>query len=890
MTTDSHLWARAQREYPLFAANLLRIVTKKGGKPEAFRMNRTQWVLHRAAERQREQTGRIRVLILKGRQTGISTYALGRGYWKVGQTSGYQAFILTHRQDATTALFRRLKRMHDSMPADVQPVVRQSNANELLFDRPEGSAFRVATAQNVHGEVGRGDTFQFLHGSEVAFWPQAADHFAGAMQALADQDGTECWLESTANGTTGPFYDEWIKAEKKQSGFLPCFLPWYWHEEYVASPPDHWMPPKVIAEYMAMHRLEPAQGYWLQLKNRQLGGTDDKIGIKLRQEYPACIVGNQKVGTQRAGLIAIEDVMPGDMVSTGLVQAATQAGVKPTVCVTTALGYELRCTPDHPLASAEQLGEWIQAADSLDRMVRLQSPAFAVSAPSVEWNPFPAVRSSIAVTPDFARLLGYFIGDGSWHDATFSIACNGKDQDVVADVASLITRFLGKPNIRTTGKKGGCTEVRTHAARLAEPLNAMGLIRPEKPHRVVRVPACIMAAPRETVREFLRGLFEADGFAADKGTRVSLFSKHQSFLREVQLLLLGFGITVRRTAERKINGFGREYTGAQLTLRAAEALAFVDRIGFVSARKSERIAKFAPTAKARGRLHMQDRVASIVSEGERMTYDISVPGLTAFDANGFLVHNTAAEAFVVTGGENALIEPELVLAARRNQELEPAWGAAWVIGVDIARGGEDQTRIVDRRGRVMGWKINEVVKNGRDLMPVTERVARLLNLNPDIRKAYIDITGIGAGVFDSLRAAGYAARVVGVNFGESASEDERFVNKRAEMWGRMEEWLRLPGGVKVPDDDIVTRHLCAPAKSYRLNGELQIEPKPDIKKRVGFSPDFGDAACLTFAESLPWEEPGRPPEVEAFERGVMEGLDDYGRLIGPENPYAYMGR
>ena len=135
--------------------------------------------------------------MLKGRQTGVSTYVGARFYHKVTNRQGCRARILTHLQDATDNLFGIVQRFHDHCDEEVKPHTAAANAKELYFDLLDSGYF-VATAGS--REVGRSDTIQLFHGSEVAFWPNAESHIEGIGQAIADVPRTESILESTANG------------------------------------------------------------------------------------------------------------------------------------------------------------------------------------------------------------------------------------------------------------------------------------------------------------------------------------------------------------------------------------------------------------------------------------------------------------------------------------------------------------------------------------------------------------------------------------------------------------------------------------------------------------------------------------------------------------------
>ena len=153
-------------------------------------------------------------------------------------------------------------------------------------------------------------------------------------------------------------------------------------------------------------------------------------------------------------------------------------------------------------------------------------------------------------------------------------------------------------------------------------------------------------------------------------------------------------------------------------------------------------------------------------------------------------------------------------------------------------------------------------------------MCRVLRDNPDIRKAYIDASeGMGAAVVSIVRANGFQERVAGVNFGAEAQEPDLYPNRRCEMWARARDWFRDPGGAQIPDSDIAQRHLTAPKYSHDPNGRLVLEPKPKIKARTGFSPDWGDAFALTFAELLPIDLTEPLPKWARDDLGDDDGGD-----------------
>lgn len=195
-------------------------------------------------------------------------------------------------------------------------------------------------------------------------------------------------------------------------------------------------------------------------------------------------------------------------------------------------------------------------------------------------------------------------------------------------------------------------------------------------------------------------------------------------------------------------------------------------------------------------------------------------------------------------GHRAIVNTLAVARARKIDSKTIQAVGAHVIGVDPARFGDDDTAIIHRRGR-KAWGLEKI--NGLDTMAVAGRVVRLLEDDKTIRMAFIDIGGLGAGVYDRLVELGYGERVTAVNFGGKASDERKYFNKRSEMWGEMAEWLADMITPSIPDDDGLHADLTAPGYRHSSNGQIKLDPKEAIKKELGKSPDAGDALALTFA-------------------------------------------
>jgi hypothetical protein len=220
---------------PLFAQGFLNI-RSKSGQIKHFELNRAQLYLHSRLEEQLEKAGKVRALILKGRQQGCSTYVQARYFHKVITQRGKKAFILTHEAEATKNLFDMAKRYYESLPEGLAPKSDASNAKELNF-RSLNSGYSVGTAGNK--AVGRSQTIQLMHASEAAYYPHAEEHAKGILQAVSNEAGTEIIIESTANGIGNYFYNLWMGAISGQSDFQAIFIPWYWQTEYTAHPREN---------------------------------------------------------------------------------------------------------------------------------------------------------------------------------------------------------------------------------------------------------------------------------------------------------------------------------------------------------------------------------------------------------------------------------------------------------------------------------------------------------------------------------------------------------------------------------------------------------------------------------------------------------------------------
>lgn len=209
---------------------------------------------------------------------------------------------------------------------------------------------------------------------------------------------------------------------------------------------------------------------------------------------------------------------------------------------------------------------------------------------------------------------------------------------------------------------------------------------------------------------------------------------------------------------------------------------------------------------------------------------------------------------------------EWVLAGR------PDPGAPHTIGVDVARTGEDKTALAIRWGDI----VTELrVFSHADTMATTGRVAGILE-SDERATAIVDVIGIGAGVVDRLRELGM--RVQAFNAARRTkrrdiSGELGFVNTRAAAWYNLREQLDPSRGATLclPDDDDLLADLSAPHQGEVMSGgRIKIESKDDIRKRLGHSPDRGDAVVQAlWTQAGTWKEAYGTVTCAKCQRGFM---------------------
>lgn len=248
-----------------FARVFLRILNKEK-QLIPLRWNAVQVDLHSKRTK--------RDLVLKARQVGISTYIQAEMYRRA-VTSTRSTLTLAHDDDTTSLLRRMADRFWEQCKFnDIQPLRKYANASLTTYPQMNSEAI-IAKAGSV--QVGRGATLTDIHGSEVAFWPDAEKIIAGATQS----GNPDIILESTPNGAQGTFYELCLEALDGNSVWVLHFYPWWWEPDY-RIPLD---PNEVLcysndeAHLVEKYRMTSEQIKWRRHKQKELKGL-------FIQEYP----------------------------------------------------------------------------------------------------------------------------------------------------------------------------------------------------------------------------------------------------------------------------------------------------------------------------------------------------------------------------------------------------------------------------------------------------------------------------------------------------------------------------------------------------------------------------------------------------------------------------
>lgn len=843
-------YSRLVGSLEVYSAHCLKIADKLG-RLEPFIWNKAQRYIHARLEEQKEKTGMVRAIILKGRQQGVSTYVAARFYRHTSTRKGQKALIVGHEQKSTDSLFGMVKRYQANNP--LAPHAGATNAKELVFDRLDGG-YKLATAGSE--DVGRGNTAQVAHLCLAAGTPVLmADGTVRSIESLepGDMVRTRCGDSAPVRGISWkPGVTLTVMVAKNNIPLRATPDHKFWTRDgmktlaEISVGDEVGFPVREITEEVKSLPFATAKTERKQGGGREMVDVPESINLTFD-------VGRMLGLYLAEGHVAIQSKAPHN--ASNVVFACHERELeRNTEWVGAVPGYSsIKTRANKGSKTRMTVAYGRQYAEFVLRMCGRTSGKHLPP----EWWRMPR---------EFVRgmLVGYLAGDGH---------CSKKDRMITAPsivptiafgmrdvVASL---GYGFPSIRHRlgAVRNGRNEKDQYTIMLCgsaadkvaplvgwqtPPRTGMAtteLSKIEDGYAWIPVKS-IKPGLEETVWDIEVSHPDHDYCLAHCANSNSEFA----FWRNAQLHMAGLGNTIvdapgtEVIIESTANGLGNAY---HQMWQAAEA----GQGGY--------IAIFVP-------YFWQDEYRAPVRED----FELSHGDQLYMDAYGLDMEQmqwrankiasygqgfeylfaqeypaTPAEAFQ-SSTTNPLVNPSYVAAAASSTYR--IFQGPLLIGCDPAGDGvndADRTAIAFRQGRVVK---RVEYHQGLDTMQIAGKLAGYAReMQPDM--IFVDKGGLGAGVYDRLVELG--VNVTGVNSATAANDPERYENKRAEMWWLMAEWF-ADQPCRIPNNAALISDITSPQPKVSSNGRRLVEKKEDMKKRGLRSPDGADAVALTFAQPV----------------------------------------
>ena len=217
----------------LYFNTCLKIQNFGTGELIPFELNEVQSIMHSMMQRQLEEHQHVRMIVLKARRFGISTYVQGRYFRHAAMNRNKVVQITTHSKAATDVMFAMTRIMEQNLPKEVKPQLKYSGRRDLHWGSEEGGLNSSYSLSTVGGREVRGSKIDYLHCSEVASWTAGGeDYLLGLLNCVVQGFETEAVIESTAQGVGGVFHDMYWDAAEGNSGWEAIFFPWYIYSYY----------------------------------------------------------------------------------------------------------------------------------------------------------------------------------------------------------------------------------------------------------------------------------------------------------------------------------------------------------------------------------------------------------------------------------------------------------------------------------------------------------------------------------------------------------------------------------------------------------------------------------------------------------------------------------
>jgi hypothetical protein len=468
------------------------------------------------------------------------------------------------------------------------------------------------------------------------------------------------------------------------------------------------------------------------------------------------------------------------------------------------------CTPNHPLRTyiAEtQEYEWVKAED-------ITKDHYLV---------MPRVKTSTPVIPrELAMLMAWFVAEGSFIKNAVQFTLSKKEIEYQTEIIEAAISLGFEPKI---SENETATNIIICNTRLCDfLLYECGKLAENK-----RIPLHLITGHEQLVFDTL---IKGDGceyFTRAKGKRYNFVTISKTLAHEFQILCstLGYssGISIRKA-----------------------------RIGYIEGRQVNCSDSYQVQAQINGKPKLirpgkhgcgvkVQSVSRIQNSKSCEVYNLKVKHDESYVACGRVVHNCS----FVSSTEDIVIPFELIQASLTRDVSFPS--SPRVAGLDVARFGNDRSALVVRRGgeilHIESWGQSDVVQTaGR----VIDRYRTGL-----FDAIAVDSIGVGAGVADILKNNGIPTAMVQVS--EKSTKPERFQSQRDELWWEARLWFEegncsISKALMENKKQELLKDIQDIHYSYTPSNKIKVESKDEMKERIKFSPDVGDALCLTFAPKL----------------------------------------
>lgn len=220
-----------------FIENMLYIVDKKSQMTK-FILNEEQNKLLEHVEFCLENDIPIRMIVLKARQIGSTTFFTALGFWWASMNKNVKYGIVAHMYKSAEAIFEKCKIFYNNLPIEMQPATTQMSGDGITFNKKTGKGINSKVQfATVNEGVYRGETLTYLHLTECAFWEGNVQAIENSLApTVSINPRTMVVRESTANGYNF-FKDDWDRAVQKKSEYTPFFFGWQDHSEYQMQTP-----------------------------------------------------------------------------------------------------------------------------------------------------------------------------------------------------------------------------------------------------------------------------------------------------------------------------------------------------------------------------------------------------------------------------------------------------------------------------------------------------------------------------------------------------------------------------------------------------------------------------------------------------------------------------